>query len=198
MRSLPKLVEWLTRFREFMNFSGAFCQITQSVFYYLRLAVPLLFPVAGASEFYSCCGRSSKKKAKIMKPEEGAATKDNLSRNPATIVAGTAGVSALFGKERRDPMWKMQKTSDSERLVLKISGRIEGEELFELERALVSLDTRRKPIELDLQDVKLVDQEVVTFLMCLEEGGTALHKCPPYIREWIEREKAGHNRNGNH
>jgi hypothetical protein len=94
-------------------------------------------------------------------------------------------------------MWKMQKISDAERLILKISGRIVGEELFELQRALVSLDTHRQPIELDLQDVKLVDQEVVTFLMCLEVGGTKLHKCPPYIREWIEGEKAGQNQNGN-
>ena len=88
-------------------------------------------------------------------------------------------------------MWRMQKVSEGQRLVLSISGRIEGEELFELQRALVSLETGRRPIELDLRDVQLVDQEVVTFLACLETGGTALRNCPPYIREWIARERTG-------
>jgi len=86
-------------------------------------------------------------------------------------------------------MWKMQKISDGRRLVLSISGRIEGEELFEFQRALVSLDSGHRAIELDLRDVQLVDQEVVVFLACLEASGTALRNCPPYIREWIAREK---------
>ena len=88
-------------------------------------------------------------------------------------------------------MWKMQKISDGQRLLLSISGRIEGEELFELQRALVALETGHRSIELDLREVKLVDQEVVTFLACLEVGGTALRNCPSYIREWISREKVG-------
>ena len=86
-------------------------------------------------------------------------------------------------------MWKVQKVSEGERLVLSISGRIEGEELFELQRALVALETGHRPIELDLREVRLVDQEVVTFLACLEAGGTALRNCPSYIREWISRER---------
>lgn len=88
-------------------------------------------------------------------------------------------------------MWKMQKMSDGQHLVLSISGRIEGEELFELQRALVSLETDHRPVQLDLRDVRLVDQEVVTFLACLEAGGTRLRNCPAYIREWIERGKDG-------
>lgn len=74
-------------------------------------------------------------------------------------------------------------------MVLSISGRIEGEELFELQRALVSLEAGNRPIEFDLRDVQLVDQEVITFLACLEAGGTGLRNCPPYIREWIVRER---------
>lgn len=93
-------------------------------------------------------------------------------------------------------MWKMQKISDGQRLVLSISGRIVGEELFELQRALVSLETGQRTVELDLRDVKLVDQEVVTFLACLEAGGTELRNCPPYIREWISRDSAAHDPEG--
>lgn len=84
-------------------------------------------------------------------------------------------------------MWRMQKLSDGLRLVLSISGRIEGQELFELQRALVSLEAGSRPIELDLRDVQLVDQEVIAFFACLEAGGTGLRNCPPYIREWIVR-----------
>jgi ABC-type transporter Mla MlaB component len=86
-------------------------------------------------------------------------------------------------------MWKMHKISDGHSVVLSISGRIKGEELFALERALVSVETGHQPIELDLRDVQLVDQEVVTFLVCLEDCGTALRNCPLYIREWISREQ---------
>jgi hypothetical protein len=86
-------------------------------------------------------------------------------------------------------MWRMRKLSDGLRLVLGISGWIEGEELFELQRALVSLETRNRPIELDLRDVQLVDQQVIAFFACLEVGGTGLRNCPPYIREWISRER---------
>lgn len=86
-------------------------------------------------------------------------------------------------------MWRMKKISEGDRLVLSISGRIEGEELFELQRALVSMETESRRVELDLRDVQLVDQEVVTFLACLEAGGTALRNCPPYIREWIARDQ---------
>lgn len=93
-------------------------------------------------------------------------------------------------------MWRMQKISDGDCLVLSISGRIEGEELFELQRALVSLDPGRRPVELDLRDVRLVDGEVVTFLMCLEAGGTSLRHCPSYVREWIDRQKIEQNHDG--
>jgi hypothetical protein len=90
-------------------------------------------------------------------------------------------------------MWRMQKVSNSYRVVLSISGRIEGEELFELQRALVSQETGERPLVLDLRDVQLVDREVVIFLACLEAGGTGLRNCPPYVREWILRESRTRN-----
>jgi len=43
-------------------------------------------------------------------------------------------------------------------------------------------------LELDLRDVKLVDQQVVTFLTRCQASGTRLRNYPPYIREWIPRE----------
>jgi hypothetical protein len=38
-----------------------------------------------------------------------------------------------------------------------------------------------------MKEVKLVDQEVVRFLLSCEAGGIRLRNCPAYIREWIRR-----------
>jgi hypothetical protein len=59
--------------------------------------------------------------------------------------------------------------------------------LEELQR-LISLQATDRPIFLDLTEVKLVDQESVTFLSLCEARGVSLHSCPAYIREWIEAE----------
>lgn len=88
-------------------------------------------------------------------------------------------------------MWKIRKLTDGDRIVLNVSGRIEAEELVELEKVLSSEETDHRQVELDLQDVKLVDQEVIGFLAGCEARGTRLRNCPPYIREWIARETVG-------
>ena len=85
-------------------------------------------------------------------------------------------------------MWRVQKRWDGGCVVLAISGRIEGEELAELEQAMRFDETTGLKVELDLQEVKLVDQQVIAFLACCEANGTRLRNCPPYIREWIARE----------
>jgi len=85
-------------------------------------------------------------------------------------------------------MWKIQKLTDGDCVVLSISGRIQAEELVELQQVVSSEETPRQKVALDLQGVKLVDQQVVAFLACCEASGTQLRNCPPYIREWIARE----------
>jgi hypothetical protein len=45
-------------------------------------------------------------------------------------------------------------------------------------------------ILLDLGEVTLVDVEVVRFLSDCENEGVVLVHCPPYVREWILRERA--------
>lgn len=123
-----------------------------------------------------------------------------IGNAPATKISPRGGLARLLLTNLKEKdlnsMWKMQKISDDRRVVLSIRGRIVGEELFELQRALVSLQTGHRPVELDLRDVKLVDHEVVTFLACLEAGGTELRNCPPYIREWIALEKSRPNSAG--
>jgi hypothetical protein len=85
-------------------------------------------------------------------------------------------------------MWKVQKMADGEFVLLNLGGRLEGRELTELQNVIASESADRK-IALDLRDLKLVDQETVTFLARCETGGAQLRNCPAYIREWINRER---------
>jgi len=94
-------------------------------------------------------------------------------------------------------MWRISKFRDNKRVVLSISGRIKAEELLELQNALAAEETKRQMVDLDLENVRLVDQQVVTFLACCEASGTRLRNCPSYIREWIGREKVVQNHSDN-
>ena len=75
--------------------------------------------------------------------------------------------------------------------VFRLVGRIRGEDLGELERHIA----RKGPsVVLDLDEVTLVDIEGVRFLSEAEVAGVELRHCPPFIREWIERERAAAER----
>lgn len=43
---------------------------------------------------------------------------------------------------------------------------------------------------MDLRDVTLVDLAVVRFLVSCQDEGIDLVECPPYIHEWMLRERA--------
>jgi anti-anti-sigma regulatory factor len=65
---------------------------------------------------------------------------------------------------------------------------MDAENLGELE-ALLCAESSNNTIVLDLKDLTLVDQDVVSFLRRCETGGIQLRNCPPYIREWINGER---------
>ena len=85
---------------------------------------------------------------------------------------------------------KIEKVTNGERTVIRLSGRLQSEHLDELK---TQMDGDQSRIELDLDGVTLVDVEVVRFLNTCEENNVQLLHCSPYIREWIIREK---NRGG--
>jgi ABC-type transporter Mla MlaB component len=87
-------------------------------------------------------------------------------------------------------MWSLRRLAEGECVVLRLSGRIEGDQLVELKELLAS-ETGIKKVILDLEEVKLVDQDAVTFLAGCQMDGTPLRNCPAYIREWIAREQGG-------
>jgi len=81
-------------------------------------------------------------------------------------------------------MWKVKRVGDKDRTVLTLSGRLEGEQLNELQKVFAPA-AEQQNLVLDLKDLRLVDQDAVRFLADWEIGGASLRNCPAYIREWI-------------
>jgi anti-anti-sigma regulatory factor len=69
-----------------------------------------------------------------------------------------------------------------------LSGRIDTPAIAELRR-LFELQADHRDIILDLKDVRVIDRDVIAFLAHCEADGVKIENCPPYIREWMEREK---------
>jgi anti-anti-sigma regulatory factor len=86
-------------------------------------------------------------------------------------------------------MLRIQKTANGH-VVFTLSGRMTTENIAELE-ALLKSETNGRRIELDIKDVTLVNQEVVSFLERCEADSITLKNCPAYIREWITRQRRG-------
>ena len=80
-------------------------------------------------------------------------------------------------------MLRITKTAIGE-VVFKLSGRMEADNVSELEK-LLSAEASGRRIVLDLEDLTLVDQEVVSFFRRCEADSIQLKNCPAYIREWI-------------
>jgi len=80
---------------------------------------------------------------------------------------------------------KIQRSGNS-RVVFKLSGRIETENVKKLQE-LLALEAASQQLVLDLRDVTLVNQEAVLFLASCEVDGTKLENCPLYIQAWIKQ-----------
>jgi anti-anti-sigma regulatory factor len=83
-------------------------------------------------------------------------------------------------------MLKITRATNGE-VVFKLSGRMGAENIGELEK-LVSAEASGRRIVLDLKDLRLVDQDVVSFLRRCEADSIQLKNCPAYIRKWIAGE----------
>ena len=84
-------------------------------------------------------------------------------------------------------MFKLEKTFVGNTAVLRLVGRVKAEHLPELKTFIADMGA---PVQLDLSEVTLVDVDVVCFLGTYERRGVRLANCSPYVREWIQREKA--------
>ncbi len=80
---------------------------------------------------------------------------------------------------------EVQSTDDGE--ITRVFGRILLEHLDILKARIAASGASAR---LDLQEVTLVELGVVRFLLNCEMNGVTLVRWPPYIREWIERERS--------
>jgi hypothetical protein len=93
---------------------------------------------------------------------------------------------------RRGKMLKITRAENGA-VVIKVSGRMDAENLAELETLMTS-EAEGRHIVLDLRDLTLVDQDAVSFLKRCEEDNITLKNCPAYIREWILRDQRRRSR----
>jgi anti-anti-sigma regulatory factor len=84
-------------------------------------------------------------------------------------------------------MLKITRVANGE-VVFSLSGRMDAENVGEM-ATLLSEEANDRTIVLDLKDLRLVDQDVVSFLRRCEAGGIQLKNCPAYIREWVNGER---------
>jgi hypothetical protein len=83
---------------------------------------------------------------------------------------------------------RIESALEGQLMTLRLSGRLQAEHLPDL-RAQIEGGTGK--VGLNLEEVKLVDQEAVSFLATCEANGVEIIGCPTYIRNWISRERAG-------
>lgn len=81
-------------------------------------------------------------------------------------------------------MLRIRRLEEAGLTIFGLSGRIEGGHVRELE-ALLKAEAGEQLV-LDLEEVRLVDREVVKFLVACEACGICVKNCPPYVREWME------------
>ena len=85
-------------------------------------------------------------------------------------------------------MFQIRRSEKKGLVTLALSGRIEEEQLSELQKLLeTEAGKDSAAIILDLADVKLVYREAVKYLSTCEARGIELRNCPSYVREWIEK-----------
>jgi anti-anti-sigma regulatory factor len=83
-------------------------------------------------------------------------------------------------------MLKIERSAHSKFVIFTLSGRIEMEDVAELQRLFEAEDHN---VIMNLKEVTLVDRDAVRFLARCEADSIKLEDCPAYIREWILRER---------
>jgi hypothetical protein len=87
-------------------------------------------------------------------------------------------------------MLKIQRSPKGQEVVFVLSGQMDGEDIAELQTH-ISSEASSQRIVLDLKDLMLAGQDVVTFLARCEAAGITLANSAAYIREWITRQRRG-------
>jgi hypothetical protein len=87
-------------------------------------------------------------------------------------------------------MLRIQKSEANGELVFTLSGRIDEDDVADLETLIRSEADGRRMV-LDLKDVTLAGRDAISFLARCEADRIGLHNCPMYVRELITRQRRG-------
>jgi hypothetical protein len=79
-------------------------------------------------------------------------------------------------------MLKIERSAHGEFVVFGLSGRIEMEDVAELQRLFEAED---RNVIINLKEVTLVNRDAVRFLARCEADGIKLENCPAYIRRAV-------------
>jgi anti-anti-sigma regulatory factor len=82
--------------------------------------------------------------------------------------------------------FKVERTVDGKRVILRLSGRLRAEHLAELKSLIAD---GGPAVVLDLDDIIQLDVETIHFLRRCRAEGTELRNCSPFICEWMDREQ---------
>ena len=81
---------------------------------------------------------------------------------------------------------KIERISSKRRTRIRLSGAFRSEHIDQVK---AEVERGESQVALDLEEVDLVDVEGVRFLNACEAEGISVLRCPPYIREWMLRER---------
>ena len=81
---------------------------------------------------------------------------------------------------------RIESVSDEHGTTISLIGRMQAQHVEEL-RAQIGASGAR--VVLDLEALSLVDIEAVRFLGTCRAGGISIVHCPPYINDWIAKER---------
>jgi anti-anti-sigma regulatory factor len=87
-------------------------------------------------------------------------------------------------------MLRIQRSEANGEVVFTLSGQMDEEAIAELE-TLINSEADGRRMVLDLKDLTLVNEDAISFLEGCEADSITLENCPPYIREWINRQRRG-------
>lgn len=68
---------------------------------------------------------------------------------------------------------------------IRLIGRMQSEHV---EHVRAEIAGCQQPAVLDLDELLLADVQAVRFLVDVERAGVVLRRCPPFVREWMNRE----------
>ena len=81
---------------------------------------------------------------------------------------------------------RIEAVTDEHGTTIRLIGRMQGQHVEELKAQIGASGPR---VVLDLEELSLVDVDAVRFLGTSQAGGISIVHCPPYINDWIAKER---------